>query len=61
MRDFIAIAELKIVDSQEHDLVICDHVGSVKELEAVCRKRLRPTLTGYGQRAEGGAAATSQI
>ena len=44
MRDFIAIAQLKIVDSQEHDLVICDHVGSVKELEAVCRKRLRRHL-----------------
>jgi len=40
VRDFVTIAELKIVNSREHDLVICDHVGSLKELEAVCRKRL---------------------
>ena len=44
VRDFVAIAELKIVDSREHDLVIRDHIGSVKELEAVCRKRLRRHL-----------------
>ena len=34
------IAELKIVDHQEHDRVIHDHAGSVKELEATCRTRL---------------------
>lgn len=38
IRDFVPIAELKIVDSREHDLVINNHLGSVKELEAVCRK-----------------------
>ena len=42
LRDFVAIAELKIVDSREHELVIRDLQGkSVKELEAACRKRLR--------------------
>ena len=40
IRDFVATAELKIVDSREHDLVVCDQLGSVKEHEAVCRKRL---------------------
>ena len=42
LRDFIAIAEMKIVYAREHDLVIRDlQVKSVKELEAACRKRLR--------------------
>lgn len=42
LRDFVAVAELKVVDSREHDLVIRDlQGGSVKELEVVCRKRLR--------------------
>ena len=42
LRDFVAIGELKIVDEREHDLVIRDmQGGSVKELEAVCRKCLR--------------------
>ena len=37
----MAVAELKLVDSREHDCVIrVMKVGSVKELEAVCRKRL---------------------
>ena len=36
VRDFVAIAELKIVDHREHDCVIRDHAGSVKELEATC-------------------------
>ena len=41
MRDFVAVAELKTVESREHDLVIRDlQGGSVKELEVVCRKRL---------------------
>ena len=44
VRDFMAIAELKIVDHREHDLVICDHAGSVKELEATCRTRLKRYL-----------------
>ena len=44
VRDFMAIAELKIVDHQEHDRVIRDHAGSVKELEAICRTRLRRYL-----------------
>ena len=38
--DFVAIAELKIVDHRGHDRVIRDHAGSVKELEATCRTRL---------------------
>ena len=38
--DFMAIAELKIVDHREHDRVIRDHAASVKELEATCRTRL---------------------
>ena len=41
VRDFVAVAELKLVDAREHDLVIRDlQGGSVKELEAACRKRL---------------------
>lgn len=40
LRDFVAIAELKIVDQREHEVVIRDHTGSVKELEARCRRRL---------------------
>ena len=41
LRDFVAIAELKIVDSREHDLIIRDQSTSVKDLEAVCSRRLR--------------------
>ena len=41
LRDFVAIAESKIVDSREHDLVIHDQSASVKDLEAVCRRHLR--------------------
>ena len=42
LRDFVAIAELKKVDSRELDLVLCDQeVKSVQDLEVVCRKRLR--------------------
>ena len=44
VRDFVAIAELKIVDHREHNRVIRDHAGSVKELEATCRRRLRSYL-----------------
>ena len=44
VRDFVAIAELKIVDHREHERVIRDHVGSIKELEVTCRKRLRRCL-----------------
>ena len=44
LRDFVAIAELKIVDHREHDCVIRDHAGSVKELEATRRRRLRSYL-----------------
>lgn len=45
VRDFVAIAELKIVDGAEHDLVVRDQQGtSVKELEVVCRRRLRRHL-----------------
>ena len=44
VRDFVAIAELKIVDHREHDRVIRDHAGSVKELEATCRTTLRRYL-----------------
>ena len=42
LRDFMAIAELKKVDSRELDLVLHDQeVKSVQDLEVVCRKRLR--------------------
>lgn len=41
IRDFVAIAELKIVDAREHELVTSDHSGSVQQLEQACRKRLR--------------------
>jgi len=42
--DFVAIAELKIVDAREHELVTRDHTGSVQQLEQACRKRLRRYL-----------------
>ena len=42
LRDFVAIAELKKVASRELDLVLRDQeVKSVRDLEVVCRKRLR--------------------
>ena len=41
IRDFVAIAELKIIDAREHELVTRDHSGSVHQLEQACRKRLR--------------------
>ena len=41
IRDFVAIAELKIVDAREHELVTRDHSDSVQQLEQVCHKRLR--------------------
>ena len=42
VRDFVAIAELKKVDPRELDIVLHDQqVASVKQLEAVCRRRLR--------------------
>ena len=44
VRDFVAVAELKIMDHREHDRVIHDHAGSVKELEATCRTRLQRYL-----------------
>ena len=38
----MAIAELKKVDSRELDLILRDQeVKSVRDLEVVCRKRLR--------------------
>ena len=41
LRDFVAIAELKKVDSRELDLVLRNQeVKSVRDLEVVCRKRL---------------------
>ena len=45
LRDFVVVAKLKLVDSREYDLVIHDmQGGSVKELEVVCKKRLRRQL-----------------
>ena len=42
LRDFLAIAELKKVDSMELDLVLHDQeVKSVQDLEVVCCKRLQ--------------------
>ena len=42
LRDFMAIAELKKVASRELDLVLHNQeVKSVRDLEVVCRKRLR--------------------
>ncbi|XP_078360331.1 uncharacterized protein LOC144644673 [Oculina patagonica] len=42
VRDFVAIAELKKVDARELDLVLRDQqVASVKQLETLCRRRLR--------------------
>ena len=45
LRDFVAIAELKIVDRREHDRVLSDwRSGFVTELEAACRRRLKRHL-----------------
>lgn len=42
LRDFMAITKLKKVDARNLDLMISNHQGfSVKELEAVCHKRLK--------------------
>ena len=42
LRDFVAIAELKKVDPRELELVLRDQEAtSVRDLEVVCRKRLR--------------------
>ena len=42
LRDFVAIAELKKLDSRELDLVLHDQeVKSVRDLEVICHKRLR--------------------
>lgn len=35
IRDFVANADLKIVDAGEHELVTHDHSGSVQQLEQV--------------------------
>ena len=44
IREFVAIAELKIVNAMEHELVTRDHTDSVQQLEQACRKRLRRYL-----------------
>ena len=44
IRDFVAIAELKVIDAREHELVTRDHTGSVQQLEHACRKRLQRYL-----------------
>ena len=45
LRDFIAIAELRIVDEREFESASREiSVGSVKDLETVCRRRLRRHL-----------------
>lgn len=42
LRDFVGIAELKKVDARVLDLILRDQqVNSVRELEAICRQRLR--------------------
>ena len=42
LRDFIAIAELKKVDSRAFEIVLANYQGeSVRELEQICRKSLR--------------------
>ena len=61
VRDFVAIAELKIVDHREHDRVIRDHAGSVKELEAICRTRLGRYLPVLANLRREGEAATIEI
>jgi len=44
IRDFVVIAELKIVDARKHELVTRNHTGSVHHLEQVCHKHLRPMV-----------------
>ena len=45
LRDFIAITELRIVDEREFESASREiSVGSVKDLETVCRRRLRRHL-----------------
>ncbi|KAK2548764.1 hypothetical protein P5673_031018 [Acropora cervicornis] len=49
LRDFVAIAELKKVDSRELDLILRDQgATSERDLEVACRKRLQryiPVMT----------------
>ena len=48
IRDFVAIAKLKIIDSREQEHVTRKHAGSVTQLELACRRCLRrylPLLT----------------
>ena len=45
LRDFIAIAELKKVDSRAFEIVLANYQGeSVRELEQICRKSLRRNM-----------------
>ena len=55
LRDFVAVAELKLIDSREYDIMLRDlQGGSVKELEAMCRRCLRRHLPVMaGMRREG--------
>ena len=56
------VAELKLVDSREYDLVIRDMQGSsVKELEAACKKMASTPLTGNGKHEEGREAVAPQV
>ena len=45
LRDFIAIAELKKVDSRAFEIALANYQGeSVRELEQMCRKSLRRNM-----------------
>ena len=62
LRDFVAIAESRIVDEREFESAsreIC--VGSVKELRTVCRRRLRRHLSAIAKHATRGTAVAAQI
>ena len=57
----MVVAELKLVDSREHDLVIREvQGGSVKEMEAVCRKKALALLASNGKHEEGRRAVAPQ-
>ena len=62
LRDFVAIAEPKKVDSRELDLVLCNQeVKSVQDLEVVCCKRLRRYIPGHEQHEERGATVANEV
>ena len=58
--DFVAIAQLKIVDSREHEHVTCKHTVSVKQLELACQTSAM-VFTNDDYHAEGGQITSTDL